>query len=443
MTEKGFSVCTFNPHMEVIFLINSVYDYYISTYGNRTVSRHDSHKRNELRDIYNNIVRINRAAPLYKVDMSESSQKLAIDIKEAARALTDTLSDISDIADDSIPIGIKAVSDNPSLVTAEYSGNDMPEDTELTFNVKQLASPQVNIGEYVSSNAKTLFPGTYSFNIETADNTYSLEFVVGNDDNNGAILNKLAKSISKSGIGLDAEVIEGQYNQKALKITSQATGSRKGTPTQFRITEGNTNRLTGSVKMFGLDNISRYPSNAVFDMNGKSGISENNSFLVDGCYEVTLHGTSDQYGEGKVTSIKDGSTVIDEYNKLANNYNRFLELSGRKDTHELRMLRSTVTSTVKRYRTLLEDNGFCVNEDNTLSLNNEALTASAKSGAIFDNLDNIGQFKEALKKRINNIEMNPMEYINKKIVAYKNPQKLITTPYATSIYTGMMFDRSL
>ena len=56
--------------MEVTLLINSVYDYYISTYGNRTVSRHDSHKKSELRDIYNNIVKINRAAPLYKVDMS-------------------------------------------------------------------------------------------------------------------------------------------------------------------------------------------------------------------------------------------------------------------------------------------------------------------------------------------------------------------------------------
>ena len=132
-------------------MINSVYDYYISTYGNRTISRHDSHKKSELRDIYNNIVKINRASPLYKVDMSESSQKLAIDIKEAARALTDTLSDITDISDDTAPIGITAVSDNPALVTVSYSGSSMPDDSELTFDVKQLASPQVNIGEYVSS----------------------------------------------------------------------------------------------------------------------------------------------------------------------------------------------------------------------------------------------------------------------------------------------------
>ena len=54
--------------------------------------------------------------------------------------------------------------------------------------------------------------------------------------------------------------------------------------------------------------------------------------------------------------MKDGSVLLDEYNKLADNYNRFLELSNSKDTHELRMLRSTVTSTVKRYRQTLESN---------------------------------------------------------------------------------------
>ena len=141
--------------------------------------------------------------------------------------------------------------------------------------------------------------------------------------------------------------------------------------------------------------------------------------------------------------MKDGSVLLDEYNKLADNYNRFLELSNSKDTHELRMLRSTVTSTVKRYRQTLESNGFTVNDDNTLSVDSDSLTASAKSGSIFDNLNNLSAFKDALRKRINNIEINPMEYINKKVVAYKNPHKLIFSTYSTSIYTGMMFDRSL
>lgn len=424
-------------------MINSVYDYYISTYGNRTVSRHDTHKRSELRDIYNTIVKINRAAPLYKVDMSESSQKLAIDIKEAARSLTDTLSDITDISDDDMPIGIVAVSDNEPLVTAEYVGSDAPDDEKLTFNVKQLASPQVNIGEYVSSGARALFPGTYSFNIENSGTTYEVKFNVSDTDNNGTVLDKLARSITRSGIGLNAEVIQNQYSQKAIKITSEATGSHKGSPCQFRVLENTFGTLSGAVKMFGLDNISIYPSNAVFDLNGNSNISESNSFMVDGRYEVTLHGTSDELGTGIVSAMKDGSPLMEEYENLAGNYNNLIALSNKKDTHELRMLRSNMTSTVKYNRELLESNGFHVNDDYTLSVDREAIEKAAKDGTIFDNLKNLDSFKNVLKKRVDNIEVNPMEYINKKIVAYKNPQKLISTPYAASIYTGMMFDCSL
>lgn len=424
-------------------MINSVYDYYISTYGNRTVSRHDTHKRSELRDIYNTIVKINRAAPLYKVDMSESSQKLAIDIKEAARSLTDTLSDITDISDDDMPIGVVAASDNEALVTAEYVGSDAPDGEKLTFNVKQLASPQVNIGEYVSSGARALFPGTYSFNIENSGTTYEVEFNVSDTDNNGTVLDKLARSITRSGIGLNAEVIQNQYSQKAIKITSEATGSHKGSPCQFRVLENTSGTLSGAVKMFGLDNISIYPSNAVFDLNGNSNISESNSFMVDGRYEVTLHGTSDELGTGTVSAMKDGSPLMEEYENLAGNYNNLIALSNKKDTHELRMLRSNMTSTVKYNRELLESNGFHVNDDYTLSVDRAAVEKAAKDGTIFDNLKNLDSFKNVLKKRVDNIEVNPMEYINKKIVAYKNPQKLISTPYAASIYTGMMFDCSL
>ncbi len=424
-------------------MINSVYNYYISTYGNRTASRHDSHKRSELRDIYNNIVKVNRAAPLYKVDMSANSQKLAIDIKEAARALSDTLSDLTDIADDELPVGIVAVSDNSDVVTAEYTGSDMPQTSDITFNVHQLAAPQVNIGEYVSAGAKILFPGSYSFNIESAGTTYELDFNVSDTDTNSTILGKLAHSITESGIGLDAEVIQNQNGLKAIKITSQATGSVKGSPTQFRITENNSNHLTGAVKLFGLDNVSIYPSNAVFDLNGVSTISENNSFLLDGRYEVTLHGTSDEHGEATISAVKDGNALTSEYDNLAERYNNFLELSNSRDTHEFRMLRSNITSTVKRYRSLLESNGFTVNEDYTLSVDHDALAESSHSGEIFDNLKNLDSFKNNLKRRVGSIEVNPMEYINKKIVAYKNPQRLISTPYASSIYTGMMFDRSL
>ena len=35
--------------------IDSAYQYYLSTYGNSTVSRYDTHKKSQLRDTYNKI----------------------------------------------------------------------------------------------------------------------------------------------------------------------------------------------------------------------------------------------------------------------------------------------------------------------------------------------------------------------------------------------------
>lgn len=424
-------------------MINSVYDYYISTYANKSISRHDSHKRSELRELYNNIIKLNKAAPLYKVDMSESSQKLAIDIKEAARSLSATLGDITDISEGETPIGIVATSDNPALVTAEYIGSGLPENESLEFSVKQLATPQINTGEYLPIGAKSLFPGNYSFDIESGSTIYELQFSVTDSDNNGTVLDKLARSITRSDIGLKAEVVQNDYGLKALQITSDAVGSRKGSPYLFRITENSGSSLSGSVNALGLDNVSQYPSNAVFDINGMTNITESNSFCIDGLYEVTLHGTSAEEGTGNITAIKDGSALTIQYEALCNNYNKLLDLSHSRNTHELRMLGSGINSTVKRYRTLLEGNGIILNEDCRLSPDMEFLSKAAQNGTVFDNLKNLQPFKDSLKKNVSYIEVNPMEYINKKIVAYKNPNRLISTPYASSIYTGMMFDTKL
>ena len=48
-------------------IIDSAYQYYLSTYGNSATSRYDTHKKSQLRDVYNQIVKINKESPLYKV----------------------------------------------------------------------------------------------------------------------------------------------------------------------------------------------------------------------------------------------------------------------------------------------------------------------------------------------------------------------------------------
>ena len=75
-------------------IMDNMYNYYLSTYGNSTVSRYDSHKKSELRSIYNSIVKTNQESPLYKIKDSGDVQKFAIDIKENARNMKNVIASL-------------------------------------------------------------------------------------------------------------------------------------------------------------------------------------------------------------------------------------------------------------------------------------------------------------------------------------------------------------
>ena len=74
--------------------IDTVYHYYLSTYANSTVSRYDSHKKSELRDIYNRMVKTNKESPLYKIKETKNAARFAIDIKESARQIQNVISSL-------------------------------------------------------------------------------------------------------------------------------------------------------------------------------------------------------------------------------------------------------------------------------------------------------------------------------------------------------------
>ena len=105
--------------------INTAYNYYLSTYANQSASRYDSHKKSELRNIYNRIVKINKDSPLYKIRHSENVQKFAIDIKESTRAIKNVIASLSD-AEEGIGNAFQkkiAVSSQEDIVSADYIGN--------------------------------------------------------------------------------------------------------------------------------------------------------------------------------------------------------------------------------------------------------------------------------------------------------------------------------
>ena len=45
-----------------------------------------------------------------------------------------------------------------------------------------------------------------------------------------------------------------------------------------------------------------------------------------------------------------------------------------------------------------------------------------------------------LLKKSRQVSLNPMEYVEKTMVAYKNPGRSFINPYSVSAYSGMMFN---
>ena len=219
--------------------IDTVYNYYLSTYANSTVSRYDSHKKSELRDIYNKIVKTNQESPLYKIQESGDVTKFAIDVKESARQIKNVISSLS--TDDS---GIEsafskkvATSSNEEVVTAKYIGSGKESETmnDFEIEVRQLATPQINTGNFLPNSGRDIAVGSYSFDLNTPSASYEFQYNVNEGETNKDILDKLARLVNNADIGLKAEVLSNDKAESALNLYSTQTGLSNDETSLFEI----------------------------------------------------------------------------------------------------------------------------------------------------------------------------------------------------------------
>ena len=63
-----------------------------------------------------------------------------------------------------------------------------------------------------------------------------------------------------------------------------------------------------------------------------------------------------------------------------------------------------------------------------------------KSGKYYAAIVIPKDFSSSLLRKSDQVSLNPMDYVDKKIVAYKNPGHNFISPYTTSAYSGMMFN---
>ncbi len=423
---------------------DTILNNYLSAYVTPKISRYDSHKKGELRSTYNSIVKLNKESPWYLPVKDKDTQSYAIQLKEGARELRATIAELGGLDDKGLfDKKLASVSDS-DIADAIYIGSEEDSGDAPSFDmtVETLASPQINRGRYLPDSAISLPEDTYSFDVNIGEMNYEFQFYISEGETNREVQERLSRLISNSGIGLKATV-EDLNGSSVLEIVSDSAGLPTGKERIFTISDDHTSKTSGAVSYFGLNNISERPSDASFTINGEERHASSNHFTVGKMYDITLKQTtsgSESVHIGLKTSsesvTENVSQLIGSYNEFLRSVNEFKESQARS-----RKLSGELTGITGTYKESLDALGIKIDDNGALTLDKDVLRSVADSSedlnSTFSSLKDLSQ---SLLRKSNQVALNPMDYVQRTVVAYKNPGHNFVSPYATSSYTGMMFN---
>ncbi len=426
--------------------IYNVYNFYMTTYAPKPSTPYDSHKKSELRSVYNSIVKMNKESPLYILDTSKDSQQFAVSMKENARELRNTIASLGGLDEDDLLNKKVAYSSDESIVTATYIGSS--EDSEdapaYEIEVKNLASPQINTGKFLpGEEAVALPPSTYSFDVGIDDLNYELQFNIKSTDTNRDVQEKLSRLINNANIGMSAEVVTDDAGNSSLRMESNATGLKDGKPCLFKISDHQTSKTSGSIEYFGLDHVSAQSTNASFVVNGEEITTASNRFTLENTYELQLKGVSGEDGGTASIGLRtDVESLTENINTLVRGYNSFLQAVSEYSENQPKSNRlfHEMSSVARVYAQGLTSAGLRLGQDGTLEVDRSTLKQQAMSDNAKEVFSSMKGFTNSVLRKTNQVSLNPMNYVNNIIVAYKNPGKNFASPYITSAYSGMMFN---
>ncbi|MDO4304351.1 MAG: flagellar capping protein [Bacillota bacterium] len=426
--------------------LNTVYNYYLTTYAPKGTSQYDTHKKSELRNIYNSIVKLNKESPLYLMDTSRETREFAVGLKENARLLRNTIASLGGLDEDEMFNKKAAYSSNEDLVSASFIG-ETPDDGSIpSFNIEvtALASNQVNLGAFLPSDEKiTLSPDAYSFDITINDLSYEFQYNIHEGETNRDLQERLSRLITNADIGVTADILEDEKGNSSLRLTSASSGLKDHKDYIFHVTDDKTSKKSGTVDYLGLAFMSRMPSNAEFILNGEPRSASSNHFTIDKKFELTLNRISQTEGESAEIGLKtDLDSLTENIGNLVNGYNSFIKAASEYlDLHpKSRKLLNEMTNMSRLYQPSLEQLGFEFKTDGQLSLNDSHFKQSVLNDEGHQQISSIRDFTNSVLRKTNQISLNPMEYVDKTIVAYKNPGHNFVAPYVTSNYSGMLFN---
>lgn len=422
--------------------IDSAYNYYLSTYGNPVQSKQDSHKKSELRNVYNSMVKANKEAPLYKIVQGSNAAEFAIDMKENARHITNVIGSITGESGDIEKTFNKKVasSSNEDIVTVDFvdDENQSAASNGFEMQVKALAKPQINTGHFLDDDGHMFKEGSYSFDLDTDSNSFEFQFNVNEGDTNDDIIHKIARLVNTAKVGVSASILH-DNGRSALQLTSVKTGLTEDEEYLFKISSGTS---YGEIKALGIDQVSQPASNSRFTLNGHEHSSLTNNFTINNTFEVSLNSDANP-NELVSISFKDNTEAIqDNLQDMIGTYNGMVAVGEKyADQKGTGTLYREITNLAYKQQEALLSIGLYIEDNGKITVDKEELEdAISNPDRQEDSFQKLNNFKDSLKAFARRTSINPMNYVNKLVVAYKNPGKSFAAPYANSAYTGMLLD---
>lgn len=192
-----------------------------------------------------------------------------------------------------------------------------------------------------------------------------------------------------------------------------------------------------------MDHISTSPTNAEYTVNGKKYTSPSNHITIDNFFEADLVGISKPEESVTLGLKADADSLTDNVSRLLGGYNNFMQaasayLESQSNSGKLVKELKTIASD---YETSMSSTGLTLTEEGILQINEEVLRNTAvQSDDIAETFSYLKEFSDSLLRKSRQVSLNPMDYVKRTMVAYKNPSRTYVSPYHTSAYSGMMFN---
>lgn len=419
--------------------LNPVYNYYSTVYSPATQTKYDSHKKSELKNHYNNMIKVNTKSPLFKVKVNNSMQNYVIGLKSAAIGLKNFSEYLTDKDEDTFS-KLTASSDNNKVLSGTVITTDyerLPEN--LSFQVDTLATNQRNAGRMVDTSHLNPAPGSYSFDININHQSFAFNLEVKQQDTNLRVQNRLANLINRSDIGIDVYV-EQQDGQSRLILESQDTGTDDAIEEGLLFTiRDDYNQQKGLVAAYELSNVSQYPEDAAFTINGTPQTSSSNNIAINKMVEIELKGVSSS--PVNLSFIPDAENIINKVQEFADAYNQLVDVAREhSDQIGAKKLLHEIQGIAIRHHSSLEAVGLNINDDGHIVKDDALLSQNVRNGEVQQFFSDLSGFRADIAHKTDDISLDPMNYVDKTVITYPNPGRAFNNPYMPSIYSGMLYN---